>query len=264
MPPSRPLQLQPPTRLVVLGASAYGEAGSLIRDINAASAAPAHEVVALLDDDPALHGTQVHGVEVVGGLDRWVEFPDAGLVFLIGSHRSRILRRALLQRLAIPTERFVTLVHPSAVLFEGARVGRGCLLYSGVVVFNDTALEDFVLVLPNSVIGAKSIVAECALVASSVSMGSGVRVGPCSHVGAGAVVAEGIELGAGSQVAMASFVVRPLADGVMCMGNPAQALSRTAIPEELAALWRDHPCRAHATETAAAGRVAAGRGSHDR
>ncbi len=232
-----------PTQLVVLGASAYGEAASLIRDINAAQDDPVFEVVALLDDNTEAHGTSVHGVSVAGGLDLWTDYPGAQFVFLIGSHRSRVIRRDILARLKIPRERFATLVHPTANLFGGVSIGAGSLLYSGSVVFNDTVLEDFVLVLPNSVIGAHGTVAEYSLIASSVSIGSGVRIGPCVHVGAGAVVNEGIELGAGSQVAMAAFCVRNLPDGVFCMGNPAQALSKMDIPEALAESWRSHPCR---------------------
>jgi sugar O-acyltransferase (sialic acid O-acetyltransferase NeuD family) len=229
--------------LVILGASAFGEAASLLRDINAGRTVDAFRVVAILDDDTTTHGTTVHDAPVVGALERWVDFPDASFVFLIGSHRTRVVRRSILSRLGIPTERFVSLIHPAAVLFEGAQVGAGCLIYSGAVIFNDTILEDFVLVLPNSVVGAACTIAECALIASSVSIGSGVRIGPCSHIGAGAVINEGIELGAGSQVAMASFVVRPLPDGAFCMGNPAQSLTKIEIPRELSDLWRNHPSR---------------------
>lgn len=232
-----------PTQLVILGASAFGEAASLLRDINAASEEPRYEVVALLDDNVDAHGTTVHGVRVAGSLAAWSDYADAKFVFLIGSHRSRVIRRDILARLAIPRERFVTLVHPTANLFGGVTLGVGCLIYSGAVVFNDTSIEDFVLVLPNSVIGAFGTVATCSLIASSVSIGSNVRVGPCVHIGAGAVVNEGIELGAGAQVAMASFCVRSLPNGVFCMGNPAQALSKIDIPDALAETWRTHHCR---------------------
>ena len=148
-----------PAQLVVLGASAFGEAASLLRDINASEGGPRYKVVALLDDNDGLHGTEIQGVPVAGGLDRWADYPGSSFVFLIGSHRSRIQRRSILQRLNIPRERFATLIHPTAVVFEGAQIGRGCLLYSGVVVFNDSVLEDFVLILPNSVVGAHCTVA---------------------------------------------------------------------------------------------------------
>ncbi|MFT6396319.1 MAG: sugar O-acyltransferase (sialic acid O-acetyltransferase NeuD family) [Bradymonadia bacterium] len=231
------------TSLVILGASAFGEVASLIRDINDAAQRPVYEVIALLDDNAETHGSTVHGVHVSGQLSNWLDYPDAKFVFLIGSHRSRVIRRDIVTRLGIPRDRFVTLVHPTANVFGGASIGVGCLLYSGTVIFNDTAIEDFVLVLPNSVIGAFGTIAEFSLIASSVSVGSNVRIGPCVHIGAGAAVNEGVVLGAGSQVAMAGFCARNLPDGAFCIGNPAQAVSKIDIPEALAETWRNHPCR---------------------
>lgn len=232
-------------QLVVLGATAFGEIVTILHDINTTSREVQYEVVALLDDDPEMHGQVIHGVPVKGNLASWRKYSNSSFVFLIGSHRNRLVRRKILQRIGIPRERFVTLIHPSAKLFAGTKVGRGCIIHPGVVIFNDTIVEDFVLLLPNSVIGAYCTVCEGALITTLVSTGSATTIGPYAHVGSGAVIGENIEIGAACQVAMGSFVGKSIESGVTCLGNPARTICKLEVPNDLLEEWKSKPCRHH-------------------
>lgn len=221
-------------KLVILGAGGMMEYASLIADINAHK--PRFEVVGVLDDNPDLRGEEVFGVPVLGGFDAARTLDDCGFVFGIGSHRTFLKRKAILDRLGVDRDRFVSLIHPTARIYEGSTVGRGCIIHPYVVVFNGCALGDFTVVSPSSVIGANCTVGEGVLMASMVNITSGVTVGPYVHLGAGCLIAENITIGAGAQVAMGSLAAADLEPGLMILGNPGRVMKRREVPDDVLAL----------------------------
>ncbi|WP_051445303.1 acetyltransferase [Desulfocurvus vexinensis] len=221
-------------RIVVIGAGGLAEYLTLVADMNAAGAGL--NLAGALDDDPALAGGAVHGVPVLGPLALARELPDCRFVFGIGSHRSLLRRKAILDGLGLGPERFVSLVHPSARLYAGARLGAGCVVHPYVVVFHEARIGDFVVVSPQCVIGGHCRLGQGALLASAVNLTSGVVVGPYAHLGAGALVAEGVRIGAGAQVGLGAVVGADVAPGTLVLGNPARALRRREVPADILAL----------------------------
>ncbi len=110
------------SRLTLVGASGLArEVVALLRSLPDED----REVV-LVDDDPALAGTEVDGAPVVGGLDT---LDGSGEVLLcVGSGRAR---RRIATRLAaqgVDRDRYATLVHPRADVPTAAPsvVARSC------------------------------------------------------------------------------------------------------------------------------------------
>ena len=225
--------LQP---LVFVGAStAFAEISEIIADINRVERQ--YEMVAMLDDNPKLHGQKLGGVQVTGGLDTSDRYPDAQFVFGIGSYRTRLMRYAILQRLNLPDERFVTLVHPTAKVYPSARIGAGCIVHSGVVIGNDAVLEPFSIVTFNAILGPYVRLGRCAMVTTMALALSYVQIGPCAFVGVKSCLAEGIRVGPGAMVGMASAVFRNVAPGAFVLGNPAQLVNQVKVPPEILQGW---------------------------
>jgi sugar O-acyltransferase (sialic acid O-acetyltransferase NeuD family) len=220
---------------VILGASAFPEIAELIRDIN--HGASRYAVRCLLDDDPARLGSAVEGVPVTGPLDLWVDHPDALFVMGIGSFRTRMARHAILTRLAIPDDRWASLVHPAAKIYSTASVGAGAIVHHGAVVANGARLGRWVIVLWNTVVGADAQVGDGAMLTSNVTTNSGVRIGPYAFVGAGSAVAERVEVGPGAMVAMGSRVLRDVPAGVFQFGEPPRVLGREPVPDDVIRSW---------------------------
>lgn len=131
--------------IVFLGASAaFLEIIELIHDINKVESR--YKVIALLDDDVALHGKIIEGIKVEGPLSDVKKYPTAKFVFGIGSIKTRALRIEILKRLAIPKERFITLIHPNAKIYPSARIGYGCIIHHGSVVFYASQIKDFAII----------------------------------------------------------------------------------------------------------------------
>jgi sugar O-acyltransferase (sialic acid O-acetyltransferase NeuD family) len=222
--------------LLFLGAStSFLEIRQIIDDINRVELR--HEVVGLLDDDPRRHGTAVDGVPVLGPLELARDHPEADLVFGIGSHRTRLVRHRIIDRLEIPDERFISLIHPDATVYPSARVGPGSVVHSGVVVGNDVVLEGFNVVTFGALLGPWVRLGRYAMVSSLAILLTRVAVGRSAFIGAGASVIDGVRIGPGALVGMASAVFRDVDPGSVVVGNPAKVASREAVPPELLQTW---------------------------
>ena len=223
-------------RLIFLGASAFTEISEIVRDINHVE--PKYEIAGILDDNSSLHGSSVEGSPVLGSLEQVHRHEDATFVLGIGSYRTRLIRYQILRRLNLPRERFATLIHPAAKIYSSATVAQGCIVHAGALIFNNSVLEDFVMVYPNTVIGARNLLCEGALVTSMVTTTSNVIIGSYSHLGTGSSVAESVKIGPGAQVGMGSLVMKDIPPGVFCLGNPLRFLAKAEVPDELLERWK--------------------------
>lgn len=219
-------------RVLVLGASAFPKIADLLR------ALPDLTVDGILDDDPQFEGSSVGGVPVRGPLAAVHDpfFHDHALVFGIGSWRTRLVRFGILRRLAVSRERWISLVHPAAQVSQTARLGAGCIVHAGAVVFPDAVIDDFVVLSPHALIGDHNRLGEGVLVAGNATTTTGVRVGPYTHLGAGCCVGERLLIGAGAQVGMGSIVFRDVPPGAFVLGNPGRVVECVTVPEALLTL----------------------------
>ena len=111
-----------------------------VEDIN--RAARRWTLRGFLDDDPAKHGGFVCGRPILGPLDAAAELADAR--FLVGmAHYNRpLVRKDVVQRLQLPSERFATLVHPHAAIAPEVSVGVGTVVFEGTIVCHAARVGD--------------------------------------------------------------------------------------------------------------------------
>jgi sugar O-acyltransferase (sialic acid O-acetyltransferase NeuD family) len=217
-------------RVLVLGASAFAKIAEVLE------AFPNLTIDGVLDDDARLEGTSVAGVAVRGPLSAVHDagLRDHALVFGIGSWRTRLIRREILQRLAVPRERWISLIHPRAMVSKTARIGAGAIVYVGAAVLPETVIGDFAVLSTGALIGDHNHLAEGVLAGGNATTTTGVRIGAYAHLGAGSCVAEGVQVGAGAQLGVGCVALRDVPAGAFVLGNPGRVVDRVAMPEALA------------------------------
>ncbi len=192
--------------IVVYGASGFGQQVMFwLRD--AAQAGPsAWRPIGFVDDDASAHGATRSGLPVLGGfgwLERRVSTAPLGIVIGIAAPK---IKQRLVDRLRRLGVAFPTVVHPSAVIAEGATIGSGVLVAAGCVVSVNAVLEDFVIVnhactiAHDAHIGAYSTVLPGTNVSGNVVLGEGTTLGTNSAVIQGVTIGEGAIVGAGATV----------------------------------------------------------------
>ncbi len=152
-------------------------------------------------------------------------FLGAGFVLGIGGLADSSRRRVVAQRYEVLQPRWVTVVHPGAIVSPrahlepgafvaagsviniGASIGRHAIVNSGAIIEHDVTIGDHVIIGPGVVIGGGSVVEEEAV------------------VGLAAVVRDHLTIGARSVVGMGAVVTRSVPSGVTVAGIPAKEAS---------------------------------------
>jgi sugar O-acyltransferase (sialic acid O-acetyltransferase NeuD family) len=221
--------------LVIVGAGGLGrETAAAVRAANAAATKPPFTLLGFLDDDPALSGTTVDGIPVLGPVDhgQLAALPDAQVVVCTGSATDRFSRRRIVARLGLPIERYATVVHPSAVLADGCTLGPGSILLASVVATIGVELGAHVVVMPTSVFTHDNAVGSFVTFGAGAKLAGRVTVGDGAYLGAGALVREGCSVGSWSVVGMGAVVLDDVPPGEAWVGNPARRLLALESPSD--------------------------------
>jgi sugar O-acyltransferase (sialic acid O-acetyltransferase NeuD family) len=221
-------------RLIILGTGGNAvDIVDLVHDLNAVSAVPQFECAGFLDDNHTLWGTTLHGVPVLGPLAKAAELVEYYFINGIGSPSNFWRKDAILGGCGLSPERFVTLVHPSAVISRTASLGRGVVVFPHVTVCSNARIGDQVCVLPSSVVSHDVRIGDYSCVAGGVSISGGVDVGQRCYLGSGSTLIGGIHVHDGALVGMGSVVVRDVPPNAVVAGNPARFL-RAVVPTPVA------------------------------
>jgi sugar O-acyltransferase (sialic acid O-acetyltransferase NeuD family) len=212
---------RPAKAFLVWGAGGHGRVvADLVR-------AAGHRVVGFIDGDPRKLGREVEhgGARVVLSEDELrasdgISGADA-IVLGIGANAAR------LDCLAVLGDRVAeALAHPSAVISQTARLGRGTVVMPGAIVNAGAMLGDAVVVNSGSVVEHDCRLEAASHLSPGAVLAGNVRLGERAWVGAGATVIPDVLIGADAIVGAGAVVIRSVPAGSTVVGNPARLIHR--------------------------------------
>jgi sugar O-acyltransferase (sialic acid O-acetyltransferase NeuD family) len=215
--------------LYIIGAGGFGrEVADTVREINNAVGGnrnpersnrdpgldrPAYRIVGFIDDDEALWGKTINGIQVTGGVASLRGISEGGgkphAVMAIGNPDAK---RAITGKLGDFAE-WETVIHPSAILSPSAEIGAGTILQANAFISanavigrhccvncfssvgHDAVLGDYVSVMSHCDITGNVKLEEDVYIATSVAVIPGITIGKGAFAGAGSVVLKNVEAG---------------------------------------------------------------------
>jgi sugar O-acyltransferase (sialic acid O-acetyltransferase NeuD family) len=208
--------------VIILGAGGHA------KGIIAALRCQAATILGLTDADPALKGSILLGVQVLGTDEVLAQYAPESILLVnaLGSTRLTANRKALYETFRAKGYSFATVVHPSAVITEGVVLAEGVHVMAGAVIQPGSVIGENTIVNSNATVDHDCTIGAHVHLAPGVTLSGGVRVGDGAHVGTAVTVIQGIIIGARCLVAAGAVVVEDVPAGVTVMGVPARVVVR--------------------------------------
>jgi len=198
-------------------------AGGLGREVRAMlGAMPEWEVAGFYDDHKRV-GSLIDGITCLGDLTELIGDPKTkNVVIAIGDPK---VKNEVRKRLAEAVQlSFPTLIHPSVILQDTARIklGAGCIITAGCILTTGISMEDHVLINLNVTVGHDTLIGLCSSVMPGVNLAGSVILGKSVLVGSGVNILNSVKVGDYSKIGAGAVVIQDVAEGTTVVGIPAR------------------------------------------
>lgn len=197
-------------KLIIIGASGHGK---VVADL---AMQCGWQIEGFLDDNP--HLTEHFGFPVLGKTDQ-IGKEACRYVIAIGSNE---VRRQIAEEHGEVS--YLSLVHSSAVLGHGSKIGMGTVVMAQAVLNADAKVGRHCIVNTGAIIEHDCLVGDYTHISPGAVLAGTVIVGRECHIGAGATVRNNISICGRVTVGAGAVVVKDITEPGVYMGVPAKKM----------------------------------------
>lgn len=180
-----------------------------------------YKIKGFLDDNnEALKGNDID-IDIIGSIDGYMPEEQDRFLIAIGTID---IKKSIINKLKKKCAKFLTLIHPTAIVANTAKIGQGVIICPFVTVTDPVQLGDFVMMNIYSSCGHGSKVGKyCILSPYAIVTGSGVLEDEV-FLGTHSTVMPGKKVGYKSKVSANSVVTRDVSANKTVIGVPGKAI----------------------------------------
>lgn len=204
--------------IVIVGAGGFGrEVAWLIENINEKNSE--WNILGFIDENESMHGEQLNGYRVLGGLDKLKEFKDLYLVIAIGNSK---VREELVKEISKYNCKQATLIHPNVVMDKRSNtVGKGCIICANSIITVNVNIGNYVIINLDSTVGHDTRLNDFVTLYPSVNVSGCCTIGKCVELGTGSQIIQGKSIGDYSIIGAGSVVIKNIDSNRTAVGVPA-------------------------------------------
>ena len=133
-------------------------------------------------------------------------------------------RRLCMEEIISRGGEFMELIHQTARIYQGAKLGKGNFIGAYSVIGNDAVVGDYNMIQSYTVIGHDAHIGNWNRIDTHVTCVGGIVIGDDVNIHTSAVISHNVVVESGAHVGALSFVIRRVKAGTTVMGNPAKKL----------------------------------------
>lgn len=192
-------------RLLVIGAGGHGRVAADI------AKCCGYDQIAYLDD-----ADRDGVIGTVADHKNYID--DADFFVAIGNST---IRERIQNELTRAGASVVNLIHPSAVIADSVRIGRGVMIAAGSIINVDAVLGDGVIINTAASVDHDCVVGDYVHVSVGSHVCGTVCIGKHTWIGAGATVINNINISGGCMIGAGAVVVKDITASGVYKGVPA-------------------------------------------
>lgn len=206
--------------LIIIGAGGVGrEVALIIEQINYLE--PTWELIGFIDDDIDNWGKTINGYSIIGGTES-LKFYDENYYILIAIANYRA-KKEIVEKLDNRFE-FATIIHPKVWVNEFMKIGKGTIIYDGVIITTNVEIGNHVIISPKCGIGHDSIIKDYTSLLWNVNISGLDIIGEGVLMGSGSTVIQNKVIGQGSIIGAGAVVINNIPKMSTVVGVPGRVI----------------------------------------
>jgi sugar O-acyltransferase (sialic acid O-acetyltransferase NeuD family) len=171
----------------------------------------------LIDDNPQI--TSLLEFPVFNTLQQVEATAEDHFIISIGNNRIRKSVATKFNEL-----KFISAIHPSAVISPRSTVGEGTVVMANVTVNVHSTIGRHVILNTNCCVDHDCIVEDFVHISPNAALAGNVQVGEGTQIGIGASVKQNIRIGKWVMIGAGAVIIRDVPDYAVVVGNPGRVI----------------------------------------
>ncbi|MEW9501076.1 acetyltransferase [Jeotgalibacillus marinus] len=152
------------------------------------------------------------------------------VVMAIGNNERR---KQVVEKLCLPKDAYISLIHPSSVVSKSAVIGVGTVIMPNVVINADAVIGDHAIINTGAIVEHDNVLNDYSHLSPNATLTGNVTLGEGVHIGAGATIIPGIDVGEWSVVGAGAVVIQSILTYQKAVGCPAKVINSTRAIEQI-------------------------------
>jgi sugar O-acyltransferase (sialic acid O-acetyltransferase NeuD family) len=207
--------------LLIIGAGGCGrEAMQWAKDIN--NHKTTWNIKGFLDNNPDSLKKVSCDIPNLGSEDNYQIQKDDEFVCAIGSSK---VRTKVIEKMIARGAVFTSLVHPTAVMADTAKLGKSVIIYPFALISDNASIGDYSIINMYSSVAHDSVLGKCCTISAHCDITGMCTLGDNVFMGTTSNMIPGSRIGNDVYICAGSTVMTKIRDSKKVLGNPAKIIT---------------------------------------